>query len=242
MIKNFLVSTRPAEKSKSVLERNGILIRNFPLTRIVSYGHDITLEKQITGFSPDSLVFTSEVGVRIFLAEYPHVIRDSSMKMFAIGEKTAMALERMGYTAIYPEKKDSAGLAEFILSFPGDIGKVALIRSKNADSLLLDVLNRAGVIAKDFHIYEVTRAENAGLIVKVIQKRGFMGIIVTSPMEAQTLFDLIKPYEMKTLPVYAIGGTTRIKLESLGIGVNPPFGESDFTKLVDKITENLRKK
>lgn len=242
MIRNFLISTRPAEKSDSAVDQCGILIRNFPVTRIVSYGHDGSLERELCAFNPDSFAFTSEVGVRIFLDEYPGIIQGPSTRLFAIGEKTARALESRGYDPVYPEKKDSVGLAELIISYHGTIKRVALIRSRNADSVLVDRLTEAGVTARDFHIYEVVRSTDANLIVNAIGDGGFTGIIVTSPMEAQILFELVGKSKLEQLPIYAIGETTRQRLASLGIEATPPYGESDFTKLVEKIADKLKER
>ena len=231
----FLISTRPIGKDVGTVKVRCLEIRNFPITEIRALGYDEALRAELVSFSPDSLCFTSAFGVREFLKYYPDLIRSFRGNVFAIGDRTGEAIQQAGLKAIIPDQKDSPGLAGLILRTVGKGGKVALIRSGNADPKLPETLNIGGVIAKDFHIYEVTASRHGRLILDAMDSPELSGIIVTSPMEAAILINLGGP--KIRVPIYAIGNTTAGKVRDLGYAVSEPLGESNFDDLVKKISE-----
>jgi|GEM_PF-2436677 uroporphyrinogen-III synthase len=231
----FIISTRPAEKDAGTRKVRCLEIKNIPLTEIRPLGYSETLRAEINSFSPDSLCFTSAYGVREFLKYYPDLIGSFRGKIFAIGDRTGEAIEEAGLKAMIPDHKDSPGLAELILETLSRGERVALIRSGNADTMLPEMLNEGGLIARDYHIYEVTASHNGSLILNALDSSELSGIIVTSPMEATILVNLAGP--KIRVPVYAIGNTTAKKLRDLGYAVSNPLGESNFDDLIMKISE-----
>ncbi|MHB1708525.1 MAG: uroporphyrinogen-III synthase [Thermoplasmataceae archaeon] len=231
----FLISTRPVEKEAETLKVRCLGIKNIPLTEIRSPGYNEALRAELVSFSPDSLCFTSAFGVREFLKYYPDLIRSFSGNVFAIGGRTGVAIQQAGLKAIIPDQKDSPGLARLILKTLCRGKRVALIRSGNADPKLPETLNSGGLIAKDYHIYEVIASRHGSLVLDAMDSPELYGIIVTSPMEAAILVNLAGPGIR--VPVYAIGKTTARKLRDLGCAVSDPLGESNFDDLVMKISE-----
>ena len=231
----FLISTRPIGKESGTFKVRCLEIRNIPLTEIRNPGYDETLRAELVSFNPDSLCFTSAFGVREFLKYYPDLIKSFRGNVFAIGDRTGEAIQQAGLKAIIPDQKDSPGLAGLILKTLGRGERVALIRSGNADPKLPETLNMGGVIAKDFHIYEVTASRHGSLILDAMDSPELSGIIVTSPMEAAILVNLAGP--KIRVPIYAIGNTTAGKIRDLGYAVSEPLGESNFEDLVRKISE-----
>ncbi|MCL5442004.1 MAG: uroporphyrinogen-III synthase [Candidatus Thermoplasmatota archaeon] len=231
----FLISTRPIGKESGTFKVRCLEIRNIPLTEIRNPGYDEALRAELVSFNPDSLCFTSAFGVREFLKYYPDLIKSFRGNVFAIGDRTGEAIQQAGLKAIIPDQKDSPGLAGLILKTLGRGERVALIRSGNADPKLPETLNMGGVIAKDFHIYEVTASRHGSLILDAMDSPELSGIIVTSPMEAAILVNLAGP--KIRVPIYAIGNTTAGKIRDLGYAVSEPLGESNFEDLVRKISE-----
>ena len=231
----FLISTRPIGKESGTFKVRCLEIRNIPLTEIRNPGYDEALRAELVSFNPDSLCFTSAFGVREFLKYYPDLIKSFRGNVFAIGDRTGEAIQQAGLKAIIPDQKDSPGLAGLILKTLGRGERVALIRSGNADPKLPETLNMGGVIAKDFHIYEVTASRHGSLILDAMDSPELSGIIVTSPMEAAILINLGGP--KIRVPIYAIGNTTAGKIRDLGYAVSEPLGESNFEDLVRKISE-----
>ena len=231
----FLISTSPIGKESGTFKVRCLEIRNIPLTEIRNPGYDEALRAELVSFNPDSLCFTSAFGVREFLKYYPDLIKSFRGNVFAIGDRTGEAIQQAGLKAIIPDQKDSPGLAGLILKTLGRGERVALIRSGNADPKLPETLNMGGVIAKDFHIYEVTASRHGSLILDAMDSPELSGIIVTSPMEAAILVNLAGP--KIRVPIYAIGNTTAGKIRDLGYAVSEPLGESNFEDLVRKISE-----
>lgn len=232
---SLIISTRPIGKESGTFKVRCLEIRNIPLTEIRNPCYDEALRAELVSFNPDSLCFTSAFGVREFLKYYPDLIKSFRGNVFAIGDRTGEAIQQAGLKAIIPDQKDSPGLAGLILKTLGRGERVALIRSGNADPKLPETLNMGGVIAKDFHIYEVTASPHGSLILDAMDSPELSGIIVTSPMEAAILVNLAGP--KIRVPIYAIGNTTAGKIRDLGYAVSEPLGESNFDDLVMKISE-----
>ena len=232
---SLIISTRPMGKEAGTFKVRCLEIKNIPLTEIRTLGYNENLRAELVSFSPDSLCFTSSFGVKEFLKYYPELIKSFSGNVFAIGDRTGEAIEQAGLRAIVPDQKDSPGLARLILSTLARGERVALIRSGNADPRLPETLNLGGVVARDFHIYEVTASQQGSFILDAMDSPGLSGIIVTSPMEATILVNLAGP--KIRVPIYAIGNTTARKLRDLGYEVSEPLGESNFEDLVRKISE-----
>lgn len=236
--KLILISTRPSVKDSGFREAGCLEIINIPVTETITYPYSSSLKEDIVEFQPSALVFTSSFGVMQFHLLYPDVLETFHGSIFAIGNKTAEAIGKTGFTAMVPERKDSRGLASLIINNTKGTGNIALIRSRNADSILFDSLNKAGFKVRDYAIYEVSESTDARKITAAIKEPGVSGIILTSPMEASIVAKLTGP-ELRLVPIYAIGLTTRTKLNDLGFTVCGPLGESHFEDLVRKISDNL---
>ena len=88
--RNFLITTRPAEKNRETANASCFEIKNVPLTRIAGNANPRTLRDQIEKYSPDFVVLTSSIGSEIFLkAAIPF-----SFRIMCIGKRVQVQKER----------------------------------------------------------------------------------------------------------------------------------------------------
>ncbi|CAC11713.1 hypothetical protein [Thermoplasma acidophilum] len=222
-MKIFVLSIRPEEKA----QRTGgacFDILNVPVTRLEPIPVDYT---DLIRSGVDCVAFTSSYGVRLFFKNAPV----KNFRYFGIGKSTCEEVRKYGYDCEYPEKMDSEGLADMIISHCSG-RKVALIRSANAN----EIVNEKIMGHVDFIDLRNYRAVNTNVdLTPYMAKEECMGIIVTSSMEAKIAMPAIKATGK---PVYSIGSVTTKTLEEAGI--HPAIsGNSDFVDLVEKIKKYL---
>lgn len=222
-MKIFILSIRPEEKAEDI---DGMCfdILNVPVTRLepipVNYA-------DLIGSGVDCIAFTSSYGVRLFFRDAPV----KNFRYFGIGKSTCEEVRRYGYDCEYPERMDSEGLADMIISHCSG-RRVALIRSASANEIVNEKLT-GHVDFLDIRNYRAVRTDAD--LMPYMTKEECMGIIVTSSMEARIAMPAIKATGK---PVYSIGGVTTRTLEEAGI--RPAIsGNSDFTDLVEKIKKYL---
>ncbi|KAA8923466.1 uroporphyrinogen-III synthase [Thermoplasma sp.] len=218
-MRKYVLSTRPEEKANTV-DGGCFSVLNVPVTRLEPIDIDYD---SVIGQDVECLAFTSSYGARLFFER-------ASRKNFGylgIGRSTCEEIRKNGYDCEYPERMDSEGLADLILSRCRNV-KVALIRSENANEIVNERI-RGRIDFIDIRNYRVVPT---GIdIAAYLMDEGCLGIIVTSSMEARISIPAIRA---SGRPVFSIGSVTSKTLEEAGI--HPTIsGNSDFEDLVEKI-------
>lgn len=164
--------TRPKELISSMAERlrnKGAEVLEIPSIETVPIKENCLLEeafKKIETF--DWIVFTSQVGVRVFfekMREYKTDIRSICRAKFAvIGEGTKRALELQGIFAdVMPEIYDGVSLGR-ALAGQDIMGKRILIpRAEKGSKELVPILEEAGASVSDLPVYRTVYRDFTGI-------------------------------------------------------------------------------
>ncbi|WP_297215208.1 uroporphyrinogen-III synthase [Thermoplasma sp.] len=220
----YVLSVRPEKKVKPVTT-DCFSIINVPVTDLKPI--DIDYDDILSENNVECIAFTSSYGAHLFFIK----ARNKAFRYFGIGKTTCEEVERNGFRCEYPERMDSEGLANLLLSRCAG-RRIALIRSRSANKIVNDRL-KGKAFFLDIRNYE---AVPTGVdLAQYLQSDDCAGIIVTSSMEAEIALPYIRA---SGKPVYSIGDVTTETLESAG--VHPLIsGKSDFSDLVKKIKEYL---
>ena len=205
--RNFLITTRPAEKNRQTANASCFEIKNVPLTRIVRNANPKKLKEQLEKYSPNIVVLTSSIGSEILLKAEICGIRT----IMCIGKRTAEPFLRSGLEVLVPIEQNSSGLIELISLQSRKESRIALCRSKQHNTLLDDYLASEGYNYRCFDLYEIEELHSSNLE-RMLFNKECKGLILTSSMEAVSLAHLLgndvhsKEFSDKT--IFCIGKPT----------------------------------
>lgn len=231
-----IITTRPDQKGSGILPSRCVEIVNIPVTRLV---RNKFLDPQaIMDFNPTIGVFTSSLGSQIFLEMFPGKSL-SEMLPIAIGTKTAEALSRKYSEIRVPAKKTSTGVNLMLDSIASASDRIALFSSSKSNGVVLKHLEKKKWPHLSVELYDAEPLE-IGDLAREIMKAECFGLIVTSSMEARTIFDSsewknIPPKALGNKHIFAIGETTLNTLIEMGIKVSNPVGKSNLQELVEAL-------
>ena len=235
----MLITTRPENKAVKPLEHGCIKTVNFPLTRIVYTIPEDRIREDFLGFHPDVLVFTSIAGSSRFLqAVDPSELK--KCRIFCIGDVTAIPFRNAGLNCNVPSPKTSIGLAGAIQENCGSGTRIMVARSSSGSPVLMNELSGRSYEVAEIRLYDLE--ENVATELGNELKTGnYFGILVTSSMEARIFGKILHSMNIDTkeigLKVFAIGDPTASALRNMGIGTDPPEGDSDIETLVKAISD-----
>ncbi len=168
----------------------------FPVIEICSFEENVALDRAIAKISCyDWIVFTSVNGVEVFferagsLSPLWREAVGKSVKVAAIGPKTAQRLETHGIT---PDFVPEEYVAEAILPGLGDLrGRwVLLPRAEIARKALPEAILAAGGVAHEIAVYQTVPAEpdQQGL---ATLKSGVDAVTFTSPSTVENFVEIV---------------------------------------------------
>lgn len=234
--RRFIISTRPAEKF-GYLELDCCFdIRNVPLTEINEMEFRESDLEGIRAFDPDIVVFTSERGADIFFSRINKGLDKKERKFYGVGPATCARVESEGYNCISPEKRNSRGLGELLVSREAD-SRILLFRSGQANAVLDELLSSSGTRFMNVTAYYVVKLCNSNK--EIFLEDSCFGVVFTSSMEAESFAELmgagIEPFRSSGKRVFSIGDFTTATLKKLSLTVSEPEGNSDFRTLMENI-------
>jgi uroporphyrinogen-III synthase len=246
--------TRPRELSLSLvgeIERHGGKAVVVPVIRIEppkSWVECDTAVARLRDFS--AIVFTSVSGVQGFLDRCRTLGTDfavfSSMRIYAVGERTREALEQSGVSVTTsPLKYTAADLAQSIVSEEVAGKRVLLPQGNLARKELSDRLKEKGALVETVAVYRNLdlAAESATALVLELERFKFDGITFASPSAVRALVRLLGgaplPRRNGRPWVAVIGPTTEEATRSLGIPVDCVAGESTAEGMMDAVVRFL---
>ena len=232
--RNFLITTRPAEKNRETANASCFEIKNVPLTRIVGKANPKTLRDQVEKYSPDFVVLTSSIGSEIFLkAAIP-----GSFRIMCIGKRTAEPFLRAGLEVLVPIEQNSSGLIELISLQSRKESRIALCRSKQHNTILDEYLASEGHNYRYFDLYEIEELHSPGLQ-EMLFKKECKGLILTSSMEAVSLAHLlgngIHSKEFGNKRIFCIGKPTYETATRQGFDCEVLNNEGDIEAILEEI-------
>jgi uroporphyrinogen-III synthase len=113
-------------------------------------------------------------------------------------------------------------------------------RSSSGSPVLMNELSGRSYEVAEIRLYDLE--ENVATELGNELKTGnYFGILVTSSMEARIFGKILHSMNIDTkeigLKVFAIGDPTASALRNMGIGTDPPEGDSDIETLVKAISD-----
>ena len=235
-VERYLLTTRPASKATSKIQKNCFDLINAPVTELKP--NPGFASKDVNEFDPEIAVFTSSYGVDLYFDHYMGSFK-KDVVLIAIGNETAGSLAKRGFRAVVPETRNSSGVVELLeQKYPHGM-KVALFISSKSNGVIQEYLERTGRPHMTSLLYKADPIRENVFLNKALDVKCF-GIIVTSSYEARVIFgNLLDKTEKERLleskKIFAIGAPTADQLEKLKIPVAQPLGHSDIQELVNDI-------
>jgi|YelNatPaOPRAMG01_1025707.scaffolds.fasta_scaffold00149_57 uroporphyrinogen-III synthase len=234
--RNFLITTRPAEKNRQTLNAACFDIKNVPLTRIDRNVDINALRNQLENYSPDFVVLTSRIGSEIFLDAGVH----GSFTIMCIGKKTAEPFLHSGYKVLVAREQNSSGLIELVSFHARKESRIALCRSRQHDTILDEYLASKGHNFRCFDLYAIEEL-HPPFLRNYLASQECRGIILTSSMEAVSLAHLLGEYmlstEFRKNKVFCIGKPSYETARKQGFECEILKNESDVDAIIDEISK-----
>lgn len=185
-----VVVTRPAEMIADMSERLralGAEVLELPTIETVAIKENKVLETSLKNIADyEWIVFTSQVGVRIFFEEFLENEIDiralSNAKFAVIGEGTRNALKEYGIIAdLMPEVYDGETLGH-LLAGENICGKNILIpRARKGNKNLVPILEAAGANVEDVPLYDtVYKKDSVVNLREELEKNSVDSVVFTS--------------------------------------------------------------
>lgn len=203
--------------------------------------NQVQLEKDLSDFSYDVLIFTSKNAVCCFFDAFlqSRDIRDlAGTSFYVVGEKTARALARYGLRADgHPDIYDGRHLAEFLKSRVDSSHRIYYPHAAGSDPYLGDVLREIVATTERVIYRSVAPASIRPL------PEAYDGVVFLSPSAVK---NFIAAYGLSSMPAcaFAIGDTTKRSLVKAGIKEeNIVTGEKATQEsLCDAVIEKLSRR
>ncbi|WP_034671947.1 uroporphyrinogen-III synthase [Ectobacillus panaciterrae] len=145
-----------AEMAMAVRERGGIPVE-IPLLHIVSASYEI--EEQVL-HTYDWLIFTSKNGVRFFFESLETKTLPPSLKIAAVGEKTKLALENLGWVVRFiPSVYEAEVFVKEFTPFLEAGDRVLFPKGDLARNIIPAALREAGIELKEIVAYKTAYNE-----------------------------------------------------------------------------------
>ncbi|MEE1229417.1 MAG: hydroxymethylbilane synthase [Lachnospiraceae bacterium] len=147
-----------SEKLSPILKKEGAEAISFSLVRTEKLDSKELHQAILNASDYQWIVFTSANGVDIFFDKLSEMRRDirtfASVKFAVIGEGTRKALENHGvYCDFMPKAFSSKDMAEALIPAVKEGEKVLLLRAKEANAVLPEALEKAGIAHKCISLY-----------------------------------------------------------------------------------------
>lgn len=179
--------TRPRELmsvTAGKLRDKGAEVLEIPAIHTVPIADNRKLESCLENISDYQwIVFTSQVGVRIFFEQLAVREVDSrklgNVKFAVIGEGTRKALRQRGFLAdLMPDVYDGESLAHTLARYGIEGQRILIPRAKKGTEELVPVLLGAGAVVDDVPIYETVYQEAGGVSIKDEIDRGRVDCVI----------------------------------------------------------------
>lgn len=222
-----ILVTRPREhvsETADRLRRKGAEVLEVPAIATVPYMQQPGIRKALEQLEDYSwIVFTSQVGVRIFFEEMAEndvdVRRLSGVHLAVIGEGTRKALRERGILAdLMPEVYEGEALAEALIR-QGIRGKKILIpRAAKGNQMLVPMLEGAGAYVEDLPIYETVYRECQSIDLKEEFAGGRIDCVVfTSASTVDGFAAVTGGIDYKKVKAACIGRQTQERARQYGM-------------------------
>ena len=188
------------------------------------------------------VAFTSVNGVDYFMERLLQTGRDARMlsgaKLAAIGPATATALNHHGLRHdIMPDRYDTGGLADAIVSAAQSGDAILLPRGNLADDALPQTLAERGLTPTPVIVYRTLPGPSLAERARAAVERGIDAVILTSPSTARNLVGALGDDKtmLDGIPVMSAGPTTSRGAEEAGLTVTAEASEHTASGIVGAV-------
>lgn len=212
---------RPREQARAIaaeLSRRGAEPLLLPALEIVPPEDPSPLEAALARLEAyDWLVLTSANGVRAVFERVSQV--PSSLKVAAVGPKTAEALERRGVTVdLVPPAATAESLAEAMEGMRG-IRRVLFPKAERAREVLPERLRAAGIPVDDPVAYRSFASVEDGAELEALRRGEVDWTLVTSPSTLEALLERVEESVWTRTRLASIGPVTSEAIRRRGLRV-----------------------
>jgi uroporphyrinogen III methyltransferase/synthase len=243
--------TRPAGQEGDLvagLRERGARVYVCPTIRIQPRARTPETDRVIESLGEfDWVVFTSKNGVEIFMDRVWALGEDARLfgrsRIAAIGEKTALALNRYGLRAdIVPETYSQEGLAEVLNVGWGD--RVLLPRAAAARDVLRAEMKRFGAEVLVLDLYDtVGNPEGITQLKELLEQRKLDVVTFTSSSTVEKFMESLKRDEraalFKGVLTASIGSVTSQTLKDCGVGTSLEAKTATFESLIEAMEKQF---
>lgn len=239
----IFTSTKKSEEPFDLVKRYGGNPISLPLikTTVRSASYDETQLELATSY--DWLIFTSQTAVSAFqqkMKRFNKEARTFNVKVAAVGDKTAHALERIGFRVDFIPQVFSADV--FVKQFnpEGESLRALFIKGNLAGTLITTELS---LTVDEWTIYETfPEISHADEIVQLVKTRPSVSILFASPSAVAVFKDHVVPAIAWTgYTIGAIGHITERALQEAGASVAVMPEVYTLPELVQTLVESKRK-
>ncbi len=222
-----ILSTRVAESNdefESVLIGNGAFVECFPTIKIIPAGNSSKLDTVLNNISNyDGIFFTSANGVKYFWDRAKELNIKYHGKIYVVGEKTNIQLNKYGYLSVFMPQNYSAEAIFNEINKDEITGKKFLFPRGN-----LSMENLKNRLEKYSQIEEVVVYNTISpvygtpfieWIKDVIKAGGIDCITFFSPSSIENFYILLGNINLNNTVIAAIGDTTVNKANEFGLEV-----------------------
>lgn len=234
-----VLSTRPAEKFTSEKEHYHYNLINIPLTKLKRRKIDSSHIALIKKFDPDVIIITSSYGAIIFIEDIWKRLHRKDLNFIAIGASTAEPLIKEGINVYIPENKSTNGIIELLKERIPRESRIIIMRSDKGNPILNRFLEMDKRDFVEIVLYNILEDfENRETLLNCLRSKDLSAIILTSSMEANIFFKILKDEKIKIhkeTVIYAIGEPTKEKIISSGFTGKILTGKSNFESILNEI-------
>ncbi|MDW0109663.1 uroporphyrinogen-III synthase [Sporosarcina aquimarina] len=239
----IFTSTKKSEEPFDLVKRYGGTPVSLPLikTRERFASDDETQLEFATSY--DWLIFTSQSAVAAFEQKMERFNKDASafnVNVAAVGDKTANALERIGFRVDFIPQVFSADV--FVKQFnpEGESLRALFIKGNLAGTLITTELS---LTVDEWTIYEtLPETSHADEIVELVKAEPSVSILFASPSAVAVFKDRVVPSLNWTgYTIGAIGHITERALQEAGASVTVMPETYTLPELVQSLAESKRK-
>lgn len=241
--------TRPRELASVMagkLRGLGAEVLEVPAIDTVPVEENIRLKESFKKIEEyDWIVFTSQIGVRVFFEEMEEakgdVRRLHAAKFAVIGEGTARALRRKGIHAdLMPETYDGVSLAMLLARQDVMEKKILIPRAAAGNPQLAPILEEAGAIVEDIPIYTTIYQNCEGIdLTEEIEKGRIDCVAFTSSSTVEGFAAITRGADYSKFKAACIGEQTAHMAEKYGMDcyVAGKATIDDLVALIERIKE-----
>lgn len=235
-----LTGTKMTHSVSSKIRELGGTVHHLPLItvhEVETTKDDEMLKRALTS---EWLIFTSQNAVNSFsnkLQRFKQTKDDCLAKVAVVGEKTAQAIEKLGFTIDFMPTTYSADV--FVKEFPQQVGQVKKCIFLKGSLAKATIKEGLPFPVEEWTVYETIQTTNHVATIKnVIEQSQATTVIFASPSAVEVFAKHIAPdIGWNSFKIAAIGHVTETALQSVGATVDIKPAKYTMMAIIDELAK-----